>query len=208
MGLELLLATPPPATADDPGLVVYWGRHKEEGSLRKACDTGHYTTVIITFYNVFGYGRYSLDISGHPLAASRGITVLLSIGGQGGGYSLPTHASAADVAYNLIWNAYLGGHRAGVHRPFGDDAAVDGIDFFIDQGGAYHYDDLARLLNGYNKFNVLVSSAVSATTLHISSLSLSSPAAGPSPIHHARDDVAGEAHQSGVGVDVLAMSKY
>jgi chitinase len=83
---------------------------------------------------------------------SRGITVLLSIGGQGGGYSLPTHASAADVAYNLIWNAYLGGHRAGVHRPFGDDAAVDGIDFFIDQGGAYHYDDLARLLNGYNKY--------------------------------------------------------
>nr|BAC79552.1 putative class III chitinase homologue [Oryza sativa Japonica Group]BAD30630.1 putative class III chitinase homologue [Oryza sativa Japonica Group] len=158
MGLH---ATPPPATADDPGLAVYWGRHKEEGSLREACDTGRYNTVIITFYNVFGYGRYSLDISGHPLAAvgadikhcqSRGITVLLSIGGQGGGYSLPTKASAADVADNLIWNAYLGGHRAGVHRPFGDDAAVDGIDFFIDQGGADHYDDLARLLNGYNKY--------------------------------------------------------
>uniref|UniRef100_A0A0E0Q380 C2 domain-containing protein n=1 Tax=Oryza rufipogon TaxID=4529 RepID=A0A0E0Q380_ORYRU len=110
----LLLATPPPATADDPGLAVYWGRHKEEGSLREACDTGRYNT--------------------------------------GGGYSLPTNASAADVADNLIWNAYLGGHRAVVHRPFGDDAAVDGIDFFIDQGGADHYDDLARLLNGYNKY--------------------------------------------------------
>ncbi|BAF28883.1 xylanase inhibitor protein 2 precursor [Oryza sativa Japonica Group] len=156
----LLLAAPPPATADDPGLAVYWGRHKEEGSLREACDTGRYTTVIITFYNAFGHGRYSLDISGHPLAAvgadikhcqSRGITVLLSIGGQGGAYSLPTNASAADVADNL-WNAYLGGHRAGVARPFGDDAAVDGIDFFIDQGGADHYDDLARRLDGYNKY--------------------------------------------------------
>uniref|UniRef100_A0A0E0MIC0 GH18 domain-containing protein n=1 Tax=Oryza punctata TaxID=4537 RepID=A0A0E0MIC0_ORYPU len=121
----LLLAAPPPATADDPGLAVYWGRHKEEGSLREACDTGRYTTVIITFYNVFGYGRYSLDISGHPLTTvgadikhcqSKGITVLLAIGGQGGGYSLPTNASAADVADNL-WNAYLGGHRVGVLLP-------------------------------------------------------------------------------------------
>ncbi|XP_006663119.2 xylanase inhibitor protein 2 [Oryza brachyantha] len=157
----LLLAAPAPATADDPGLAVYWGRHKEEGSLREACDTGRYTTVIITFYNVFGYhrGSYGLDISGHPVAAvgadikhcqSKGVTVLLSIGGQGGDYSLPTNQSATDVADNL-WNAYLGGHRAGVPRPFGGDAAVDGIDFFIDQGGADHYEDLARILNGYNK---------------------------------------------------------
>ncbi|XP_015615918.1 xylanase inhibitor protein 2-like [Oryza sativa Japonica Group] len=148
-----------PATADWYGpLAVYWGRHKDyEGSLREACDTGRYNTVIITFYSVFGYvkGRYGLDISGHPVAAvgadikhcqSKGVQVLLSIGGQGGGYSLPSSQSAADVADNL-WNAYLGGRRAGVPRPFGD-AAVDGIDFFIDQGGADHYDELARQLHG------------------------------------------------------------
>uniref|UniRef100_A0A0D9YS09 GH18 domain-containing protein n=1 Tax=Oryza glumipatula TaxID=40148 RepID=A0A0D9YS09_9ORYZ len=167
----LFLAVPPVATADDPGLAVYWGRHKEEGSPREACDTGRYTTVII-FYNAFGYGRYSLDISGHPLAAvgadikhckSRGVTVLLSISGQGGGYSLPTNASAAYVADNL-WNAYLGSHRAGVARPFGDDAAVDGIDFFIDQGGDDHYDDLARRLNGYNYYCGRVVVLLTATT--------------------------------------------
>ncbi|BAT15370.1 Os11g0701600, partial [Oryza sativa Japonica Group] len=108
-----------PATADWYGpLAVYWGRHKDyEGSLREACDTGRYNTVIITFYSVFGYvkGRYGLDISGHPVAAvgadikhcqSKGVQVLLSIGGQGGGYSLPSSQSAADVADNL-WNAYL-----------------------------------------------------------------------------------------------------
>nr|ABA97480.1 hypothetical protein LOC_Os12g18750 [Oryza sativa Japonica Group] len=103
-----------------------------------------------------------VDISGHLLTAvgadikhcqSRGITVLLSIGSQGGGYSLHINASVADIADNL-WNAYLSSHRAGVHRPFGNDAAVDGIDFFIDQGGADHYDNLTQLLNGYKQYYI------------------------------------------------------
>ncbi|EAZ07647.1 xylanase inhibitor protein 2-like [Oryza sativa Japonica Group] len=153
-----------PATADGyvGGLAIYWGRHADadEGTLRQACDTGRYTTVIITFYNVFGYhpGNYNLDISGHDVTAvgadiihcqkSRNVTILLAIGGYGGGYSLPTSQSAADVADNL-WNAFLAGRRAGVSRPFGHEAAVDGVDFFIDQGGADHYDELARRLHGY-----------------------------------------------------------
>uniref|UniRef100_A0A0E0BMD9 GH18 domain-containing protein n=1 Tax=Oryza glumipatula TaxID=40148 RepID=A0A0E0BMD9_9ORYZ len=62
-----------PVTADGyvGQLAVFWGRHKEEGSLREACDTGRYNIVVITFFNVFGYqrGRYGLDISGHPVAA-------------------------------------------------------------------------------------------------------------------------------------------
>uniref|UniRef100_A0A0D9XVM3 GH18 domain-containing protein n=1 Tax=Leersia perrieri TaxID=77586 RepID=A0A0D9XVM3_9ORYZ len=152
------------ATADGyvGGLAIYWGRHADadEGTLREACDTGRYTTVIITFYNVFGYhpGVYNLDISGHDVTAvgaditycqkSRNVTILLAIGGYGGGYSLPSSQSAADVADNL-WNAFLGGRRAGVRRPFGPDAALDGVDFFIDQGGADHYDELARRLHGY-----------------------------------------------------------
>ncbi|KAG2557010.1 xylanase inhibitor protein 1-like [Panicum virgatum] len=140
-------------------LTVFWGRNAGEGTLREACDTGLYTTVVISFYSVFGHGRYWGDLSGHPLAGvgadikhcqSRNVLVLLSIGGPGTGYSLPSSQSAADVADNL-WNAHLGGRRRGVFRPFGD-AAVDGIDFYIDVGGPGHYDELARRLDGYNRF--------------------------------------------------------
>ncbi|OEL26778.1 Xylanase inhibitor protein 1 [Dichanthelium oligosanthes] len=172
LALSLLLACLSiPATATSTAtpkktgqLTVFWGRNKGEGTLREACDTGLYNTVIISFYSVFGHGRYWGDLSGHPLdgvgadithCQSKGILVLLSIGGNGAAgsnsdYSLPSSASAADVADNL-WNAHLGGRRRGVFRPFGD-AAVDGIDFFVDRGAPDHYDELARRLDGYNRF--------------------------------------------------------
>lgn len=138
-------------------LTVFWGRHREEGSLREACDTGLYNTVAISFYSVFGRGRYRVDLSGHPLGGvgadikhcqSKGIPVLLSIGGAGEGYSLPTPAAAAAVAEHL-WHAHLGGGRRGVPRPFGD-AVLDGVDFYIDRGAPDHYDDLARRLRAYS----------------------------------------------------------
>ncbi|XBJ14352.1 hypothetical protein VPH35_006401 [Triticum aestivum] len=148
------------ATAKQTGqLTVFWGRNAGEGTLREACDTGLYSTVVISFYSVFGHGRYWGDLSGHPLAGvgadikhcqSRNILVLLSIGGPRNGYSLPSSASATAVADNL-WNAHLGGRRNGVYRPFGD-AAVDGIDFYIDQGAPDHYDELASRLDGHNRF--------------------------------------------------------
>uniref|UniRef100_A0A453AC01 GH18 domain-containing protein n=1 Tax=Aegilops tauschii subsp. strangulata TaxID=200361 RepID=A0A453AC01_AEGTS len=138
LALSFLAAT---AAAGDHGLTVFWGRNKDEGSLGEACDTGIYNTVIISFYSVFGHGRYWGDLSGHPLygigadikhCRGKGIVVLLSIGGGGTQYSLPSSQSAADVADNL-WNAHLGGGRRGVFRPFGD--AV-----------------LARRLSGYNRY--------------------------------------------------------
>ncbi|GJM87914.1 hypothetical protein PR202_ga03920 [Eleusine coracana subsp. coracana] len=144
------------ATAGKTGqLTVYWGRNKAEGSLREACDTGIYNTVIISFFSVFGHGKYWTDLSGHPLngvgndikhcQSKKHVTVLLSIGGDGEGYSLPTAKSARDVADHL-WNAYLGGHRMGVFRPFGD-AVLDGIDFYIGLGPQdKYYDELARSL--------------------------------------------------------------
>ncbi|KAL6868098.1 hypothetical protein ACP4OV_014943 [Aristida adscensionis] len=150
-----------PAAAKKTGqLTVFWGRNKDEGTLREACDTGLYATVIISFYSVFGHGRYWGDLSGHPLAGvgddikhcqSRDILVLLSIGGGGGGgdYALPSKQSAADVADNL-WFAHLGGARRGVFRPFGD-AVVDGIDFFVDRGAADHYEEVAWRLSWYGR---------------------------------------------------------
>ncbi|TKW01561.1 hypothetical protein SEVIR_8G189300v4 [Setaria viridis] len=151
--------------AAGPGnIAVFWGRNKDEGTLREACDTGTYNTVLISFLTGFGgHVAPSLDLSGHPLAGvgddvkhcqSKGILVLVSIGGPAGGanYSLPSHQSAADLADHL-WDAYLGGSRAGVLRPFGD-AALDGVDFYVDHGGAAaadHYADLARRLHGRSR---------------------------------------------------------
>ncbi|VAH21694.1 unnamed protein product [Triticum turgidum subsp. durum] len=157
------LAGPTTAMGKTGNVFVFWGRNKDEGSLRETCDTGRYTftTVIISFLDVFGNGRYHLDLSGHDVSAvgadikhcqSTGKLIFLSIGGFGGQYSLPTRRSAADVA-DYLWNAYMLGTRKGVSRPFGD-AYVDGINFFIDgAAGARpeNYDELARRLWDYNK---------------------------------------------------------
>jgi chitinase len=158
VALLSLLAGPAAATGKTGQVTVFWGRNKAEGSLREACDTGTYTFVIISFLSVFGHGKTSLDLSGHPTGPigadikhcqSKSILVFLSIGGSGGQYSLPSAQAATDLADHL-WFAYLAGHRSGVHRPFGD-AELDGIDLFIDQGPPDHYDVLAARLWSYNK---------------------------------------------------------
>ncbi|VAI04613.1 unnamed protein product [Triticum turgidum subsp. durum] len=152
------LAVPAAATGKTGQVAVFWGRNKNEGSLREACDTGTYTIAIISFLDVFGRGNYHLDLSGHDVSAvgadikhcqSKNILVFLSIGGFGNQYSLPTAQSAADVA-NYLWNAYMLGTRKGVYRPFGD-AFVDGIDFFIENGAPANYDELAKRLWNFNK---------------------------------------------------------
>ncbi|KAG2565067.1 hypothetical protein PVAP13_7NG002800 [Panicum virgatum] len=160
LALVLLSCITATAMAKRTGeLTVFWGRNKAEGTLRAACDTGLYNTVIISFFSVFGHGRYDVDLSGHPLAGvgaeikhcqSKGIPVFLSICGAGNGYSLPSSPAAAAVAEHL-WNAHLSGGKSGVSRPFGD-AVVDGIDFYVDQGASDHYDELARRLDAYNRY--------------------------------------------------------
>ncbi|KAL6880099.1 hypothetical protein ACP4OV_011664 [Aristida adscensionis] len=156
--LLLAAAGPAAATGKTGQVTVFWGRNKDEGSLREACDSGTYTMVIISFLSVFGHGKYSLDLSGHPIAGvgddikhcqSKSILVFLSIGGFGNQYSLPTPQAATDVA-DYLWNAFLLGNRSGVVRPFGD-AFVDGVDLFIETGSPAHYDVLARRLWSYNK---------------------------------------------------------
>ncbi|KAJ1288026.1 hypothetical protein BS78_02G056900 [Paspalum vaginatum] len=139
-------------------VTVFWGRNKDEGSLREACDTGLYTMVIISFLDVYGQGRYHLDLSGHPVGGvgadikhcqSKGVPVSLSVGGFGAGYSLPSNQSALDL-FDHLWNAYLGGRRPGVRRPFGD-AWLDGVDLFLEHGAAAdRYDVLALELAKHN----------------------------------------------------------
>lgn len=152
------LAAPAAATGKSGQVAVFWGRNKNEGTLREACDSGTYTIAIISFLDVFGHGTHHLDLSGHDVSRvgadikhcqSKNILVFLSIGGFGNQYSLPSPQAAADFA-NYLWNAYMLGTAKGVHRPFGD-AFVDGIDFFIQNGAPDNYDELARRLIEFNK---------------------------------------------------------
>ncbi|VAH21693.1 unnamed protein product [Triticum turgidum subsp. durum] len=64
-----LLAGSAAATGKTGNVVVFWGRNKDEGSLREACDTGTYTIAVISFLDVFGRGKYHLDLSGHDVSA-------------------------------------------------------------------------------------------------------------------------------------------
>ncbi|XP_040382270.1 xylanase inhibitor protein 1-like, partial [Oryza brachyantha] len=137
-------------------VTVFWGRNKDEGSLREACDTGLYTMVVMSFLNVYGHGDYRLDLSGHPVSdiggdvkhcQRKGVLVSLAIGGPGGAYSLPTNQSALGL-FDHLWNTYLGGggggsRRSSVARPFGD-AVLDGVDFILEHATpAERYDVLA-----------------------------------------------------------------
>jgi len=50
-------------------ITVYWGQTASEGSLRKACESNLYSTVILSFLTRFGGGRYKLDLTGHSWSA-------------------------------------------------------------------------------------------------------------------------------------------
>ncbi|GAU32312.1 hypothetical protein TSUD_43540 [Trifolium subterraneum] len=154
------------------GIAVYWGQNGDEGSLADACNTNNYQFVNIAFLSTFGNGQNpQLNLAGHCNPAiinsctkfsseiqtcqSKGIKVLLSLGGVAGTYSLSSTAEANDLA-NYLWNNFLGG-TASSSRPLGD-AVLDGIDFDIEAGGE-HYDELAKALKGFKSQKTVYLSA-------------------------------------------------
>nr|ANH09332.1 class III chitinase [Canavalia gladiata] len=145
------------------GIAVYWGQNGGEGSLADACNTGNYQFVNIAFLSTFGNGQTpQLNLAGHcdpqnngctkfsseiQTCQSRGIKVLLSLGGGAGNYGLSSADDATQVA-NYLWNNFLGGQSNS--RPLGD-AVLDGIDFDIEAGGGQYWNDLANALNGFSQ---------------------------------------------------------
>ncbi|TKY46427.1 Basic endochitinase [Spatholobus suberectus] len=141
-------------------LVVYWGQNEGEGRLTDTCNTGLYQIVNIAFLSSFGNGRQpQINLAGHCSPASngcqrvgtgikncqsRGIKVMLSIGGGTNTYSLSSPDDARHVA-DYIWDNFLGGNSNS--RPFGD-AVLDGVDFDI-EGGEAHYAALAHRLHDH-----------------------------------------------------------
>ncbi|KAE8722681.1 Acidic endochitinase [Hibiscus syriacus] len=150
-------------TSNAGGIAVYWGQNGNEGTLAATCVTGRYAYVNLAFLNQFGNGSTpGLNLAGHCNPASngcaflssdirscqsRGIKVMLSIGGGVGSYSLASKADAKNVA-RYLWRNFLGGSSHS--RPLGN-AVLDGIDFDIELGSTQHYDDLARYLSAHSK---------------------------------------------------------
>ncbi|XP_068314652.1 hevamine-A-like [Pyrus communis] len=149
--------------AEAAGIAIYWGQNGNEGTLEETCATGNYEYVIIAFLPTFGNGQTPMiNLAGHcdPYTSgctglssdikscqSKGIKVILSIGGGAGSYYLTSKEDARQVA-TYLWNNFLGGTSSS--RPLGA-AVLDGIDFDIEGGTPLHWDDLARFLSAYSK---------------------------------------------------------
>ncbi|XP_059667162.1 acidic endochitinase-like [Cornus florida] len=144
------------------GIAVYWGQNGNEGTLANTCATGKFSYVNVAFLIKFGNGQTpEINLAGHcnPAAngctivsngirscQSRGIKVMLSIGGGVGSYTLASDADAKNVA-SYLWNNFLGGQSSS--RPLGD-AVLDGIDFDIELGSTQYWDALAKYLSAYS----------------------------------------------------------
>ncbi|EEF29073.1 hevamine-A [Ricinus communis] len=150
------------AGSDAGGIAIYWGQNGNEGTLAETCATGNYDFVNIAFLSSFGNGQTPMiNLAGHcdpysngciglssdiESCQSKGIKVILSIGGGAGGYSLASADDARQVA-TYLWNNFLDGTSSS--RPLGP-AVLDGIDFDIEGGTGLYWDDLARYLSAYS----------------------------------------------------------
>uniref|UniRef100_A0ACD5WH34 Uncharacterized protein n=1 Tax=Avena sativa TaxID=4498 RepID=A0ACD5WH34_AVESA len=151
------------ATCHAGSIAIYWGQNDGEASLAETCASGNYELVILAFLPKFGKGQTpQLDLASHcdpssggcrsqskdiSSCQSRGVKVLLSIGGADGNYGLTSPGDVSQVAMYL-WNNFLGGTSSS--RPLGD-AVLDGIDFDIEQGGAKFWNNLATDLKKLGK---------------------------------------------------------
>ena len=132
------------STTNAGGIVIYWGQDGREGTLAETCNTSLFQIVNVAFLYKFGnFQQPKLNLAGHCDASSngckglskdirtcqsRGIKVILSIGGGSNTYSLSSADDAQQLA-DYIWDNFLGG-RSG-SRPLGD-AVLDGVDFDIE----------------------------------------------------------------------------
>ncbi|TKY64010.1 Acidic endochitinase [Spatholobus suberectus] len=142
---------------------VYWGQNGAEGTLADTCNSGNYAIVNIAFLSTFGNGNTpKLNLAGHCDASnngcsflsnqiqtcqSKGVKVMLSIGGNDGNHDLSSADEARTFA-EYLWNNFLGGQSN--TRPLGN-AILDGIDFAIVSGSTQHWDELAKAISEFGK---------------------------------------------------------
>lgn len=154
-----------------PQTVMYWGQNGgdtvENDDLSAYCSSSAGVDVIVlAFLYQYGNGATipagtigqscSISTSGmssqcESLAASigkcqsRGIKVILSLGGAAGQYSLSSKSEAESIG-QYLWDAYGNTAVENVHRPFGRNF-VNGWDFDIEvSSGSQYYQYLINKL--------------------------------------------------------------
>ncbi|KND91981.1 Endochitinase 2 [Tolypocladium ophioglossoides CBS 100239] len=156
--------------------VVYWGQNG--GGVVENNDLGSYCTsasgidvIVLAFLYQYGNGNNiasgtigqscSISTSGQgqqcdslakaiDTCKSKGIKVILSLGGAAGSYSLQSQQQAETIGQNL-WNAYgKPGAGSSVPRPFGQ-TFVNGWDFDIESnnGNQYYQYMIAKLRSNF-----------------------------------------------------------
>ncbi|KAI1438040.1 putative endochitinase CHI2 [Xylaria sp. CBS 124048] len=159
-----------------PMNVVYWGQNggsvTENNDLSSYCQgSSGIDILVLAFLNQYGQGKDSpsgtigqscsisngagsnCDELGSAITTcqSKGIKVMLSLGGAVGPYSLASSSEAQKIA-DSIWASYGGGSTSG-SRPFGK-AVVDGFDFDLESNdghNAYYADLIKQLRSNFSK---------------------------------------------------------
>ncbi|KAI2635336.1 putative endochitinase CHI2 [Xylaria nigripes] len=159
------------ARSTGPQNVVYWGQNGggtiENNDLASYCasDSG-IDILVLSFLYQFGRGNnvpsgtigqscfISTSGEGQQCDAvasaiktcqSNGVTIILSLGGASGAYSLSSSDDAKTIANNL-WAAYGNSGNSDVQRPFGD-VFVNGFDFDLElNSGNQYYPDMISTL--------------------------------------------------------------
>ncbi|KAJ6437648.1 chitinase [Purpureocillium lavendulum] len=155
--------------------VVYWGQHggntRENSDLAAYCKPDSGIDIVVLAF-LFTYGNGLTTPSGtigqsctitsegqaqgcDGLAAaidhckSRGVKVLLSLGGAVGAYSLRSQEEAEAIGQRL-WDAYGNTDSKNVSRPFGK-TFVDGWDFDLENsdGSQYYGHLIAKLRSNF-----------------------------------------------------------
>ncbi|OKL59089.1 hypothetical protein UA08_05843 [Talaromyces atroroseus] len=145
--------------------VVYWGQNgpgsSENNDLSTYCTaTSGIDVIILSFLYEFGNGQnIPAGVIGESCSVSTtgagflcddlasaistcqdaGVTVLLSLGGASGSYSLQSQEEAEAIG-QYLWDSYANSGNTTVERPFGD-VFVNGFDFDIEvnDGSSQYY---------------------------------------------------------------------
>ncbi|CAL5228206.1 g11293 [Coccomyxa viridis] len=151
----------PPEPVGGLNVGAYWGQgdgtSMTEPSLAASCT--NYNLVYVSFLINFGYGQNvanGMNLAFHSIAAtgpeitqcqSKGVKVILSMGGAVGNYGFSSAADAIATA-DQIWNVYLGGSAS--NRPFGT-AVLDGVDLDVEHYTPYYPEFVVQLNSYYTK---------------------------------------------------------
>ncbi|KAK4436252.1 Hevamine-A [Sesamum alatum] len=177
--LSLLIAFSPLMRSSEAcGVSVYWGQNlAQEGSLSELCESGYYSYVNLAYLSTFGCGRkLALNLTDHCDAASggckslsteiqacqsRGVKVLLSVGGNDTRYNQLCSAQDAKNVADDLYKTFL----MGSDGPLGE-VSLDGIDLDIEYPGSVNYwDYLVKALASYRspQKNVYLSARASCS---------------------------------------------